>query len=428
MKALRELVIRDDGTLSSAAKSSTESLARYAGRYRIVEGPPGVLLLDRIDAATGARGRVLLMGEIVGKTTVLEIISMILNNGWRGELSVFEADNSGTAPALRGGASFIRRLMIDQGALKTAHSDVPSERLGEVMVSLGVITPDQLARCVLSTTGRRFGEIAIEQGFVDQKMLFDMLHAQAERIFQNALLVNAGHYVFTLPADDSDAPAATLHLSVQAMMFESVQRIDEMAHFRERIPNGNLRPSLTDNAARVTFGESLRPVAALADGQHSIIDIGRELRLDEFEVTKKIMQLLQIGCVELKEQQALAREAVDRIVKQLNEMLREIRDTVERHGGSKGVKQMLWTLQAWVRDTEISHHFASAMKLDGDISPEAVLRQLTSSKVERPIEELHRAAHELVGFAMFCATPALPREAERALSKWVNQRLARLRL
>ena len=426
MKALRELVIREDGSLEvapTASKASgesparTESLARYAGRYRVAEGPPGVLLLERLDSTGEKRSRVLAMGEIVGKATVLEFISMIVNNGWSGELSII-------------GSAATRRLIIDQGALKTAYSDVPSERLGEIMVSLGVITPDQLARCVLSTTReRRFGEIAIEQGFVDQKQLFDMLHSQAERIFQNSLLISAGYYMFTLPADDTEAaPAATLHLPVQAMLFESVQRIDEMAHFRERIPNGGLRPALTDNAARVTFGESLRPVAALADGQHSIIDIGRELRLDEFEVTKKIMQLLQIGCVELKEQQALAREPVERIVKQLNEMLREIRDTVERHGGGKGVKQMLWTLQAWVRDTEISRHFKGAIKIDGDISGDSVLRQLATSKIEHPLEELHRSAHELVGFAMFCATPALPREAERALSKWVNQRLSRMRL
>jgi hypothetical protein len=416
MKVLRELVIREDGTFSAAAKGSNESLARYAGRYSLVEGPPGVLLLQRLEATGETRGRVLMMGEVVGKSTVIELISMIMSNGWRGELSVIDAVTS-------------RRLMIDQGALKTAHSDVPSERLGEVMVSLGAITADQLARCVLSASReRRFGEIAIEQGFIDQKQLFDMLNAQAERIFQNALLATNGYYVFTLPTDDTDAPATTLHLSLQAMLFESVQRIDEMAHFRERIPNGNLRPALTDGAARVTFGESLRPVAALADGQHSILEIGRELRLDEFEVTKKIMQLLQIGCVELKEQQVLVREAVERIVKQLNEMLREIRDTVERHGGSKGSKQVLSTLQEWVRDTEISQLFAGAIKLDGDVSTDIVQRQLANSKVQRPIEELHRAAHELVGFAMFCATPTLPREAERALSKWVNQRQARMRL
>jgi hypothetical protein len=29
---------------------------------------------------------------------------------------------------------------------------------------------------------------------------------------------------------------------------------------------------------------------------------------------------------------------------------------------------------------------------------------------------------------MFAASPTLPREAEKALSKWVNQRIARMRL
>jgi hypothetical protein len=212
------------------------------------------------------------------------------------------------------------------------------------------------------------------------------------------------------------------------MLFESVQRIDEMAYFRERIPSGDLRPVLTDGAARITLGESLRPVAGLADGKHSIVDIGRELRLDEFQVTKKIMQLLQIGCVELKEQQQLSKQNVERLVKQLNEMLREIRDTVERHGGAKGKKQMAWTLQAWMKESEIGDYFGAGMKLEGDISPEITLRQLQTLKLEHPVETLHRAAHELASFAMFCASPSLPREAERALSKWVTQRLSRMRL
>jgi hypothetical protein len=319
--------------------------------------------------------------------------------------------------------------MFDQGALKSAHSNVPSERLGEVMVSLGAITADDLARCVLGASPkRRLGEIAVEQGLVDRKRLFQLLQAQAERIFQGALLIDNGHYVFTMLADDTEAPTTTLHLPVQALLMESVQRIDEMAHFRERIPSSDLHPVMTKAAARITMGESLRPVAVLADGHHSIVEIGHQLRLDEFEVTKKVMQLLQIGCIELKEKPALGGDGVERIVKQLNEMLREIRDTVERHAGSKGTKQMLWTLQAWVRDTEISAFFGGAIKLDGDIAADATLRQLKNLNVDQPLEAMHRAAHELVSFAMFCASPSLPREAERALSKWVNQRLSRMRL
>jgi hypothetical protein len=416
MRPTREVVVRADGSIVAAGATATEVLSERAGRYRLVEGPPGLLLLERIDADGSEPSRVLASGEIVAKTTVLEMVSFIGSNGWRGELMVLDG-------------TYVRRLTMDQGALKAVFSDAPSERLGEVMVSLGVITADQLARVVLGgSAGRRFGEIAVEQGFVDQKQLFEMLQAQAQRTFLAALLVQSGHYTFTLQSEDTDAPTMTLHLPVQSLLLESVQRIDEMAYFRERIPSGDVRPVMTEGATRTTLRESLRPIAMLVDGSRSILDIGRELRLDEFEVTKQVMQLLQLGCVEVKEQPSLTRENVERIVKQLNEILREVRDTVERHGGSKGAKQVLWTLQTWVMQSEISSFFGNATRLDGDISADATLRQLQSARLEKPLEELHRAAHELVSFAMFCASPTLPREAERALSKWVNQRLSRMRL
>lgn len=416
MRPAREVVVRADGSIVAAGASATEMLSERAGRYRLVEGPPGLLLLERIEGEGEQRSRVLASGEIVAKTTVLDMVSFVGSNGWRGELTVLDG-------------TYTRRLAMDQGALKAAFSDAPSERLGEVMVSLGVITPDQLARCVLGgSAGRRFGEIAVEEGFIDQKQLFEMLQAQAQRTFMAALLVHGGHYTFTLQSEDTEAPTMTLHLPVQHLLMESVQRIDEMAYFRERIPSGDVRPVMTENAMRTTLRESLRPIAMLVDGSRSILDIGRELRLDEFEVTKHVMQLLQLGCVEVKEQPKLTRENVDRIVKQLNEILREVRDTAERHGGAKGAKQVLWTLQTWVMESEIKTFFGNTTRLDGDISVDATLRQLQAARLEQPLEELHRAAHELVSFAMFCASPTLPREAERALSKWVNQRLSRMRL
>lgn len=416
MRPAREVVVHADGTIVAAGDSASELLSERAGRYRLVEGSPGMLVLERIDRDPNAQSRVLVAGEILAKTTVLDMVSFVGNNGWRGELTVLDG-------------TYTRRLILDQGALKGVYSDAPSERLGEVMVSLGAITPDQLARIVLGgSPGRRFGEIAVEQGYVDQSELFAMLQAQAQRTFLAALLVRSGHYTFTLQSEDTEAPMLTLHLPVQGLLMESVQRIDEMAYFRERIPSGDVRPVMTEAAMRTTLRESLRPIAMLVDGTRSILDIGRELRLDEFEVTRQVMQLLQLGCVEVKEQPRLTRENVERIVKQLNEILREVRDTVERHAGAKGAKHVLWTLQNWVLQSEIASYFGSSTRIDGDISADATFRHLHSSRLEKPVEELHRAAHELASFAMFCASPSLPREAERALSKWVNQRLSRMRL
>jgi hypothetical protein len=252
-----------------------------------------------------------------------------------------------------------------------------------------------------------------------------MLQAQAERIFQNALLVASGRYTFTISADEDDAPVMTLHMPIQSLLLESVQRIDEMALFRERIPSSEMCPVITETAGRKTLSESLRPVAQLADGTQSIVDIARALHLGEFEVTKIVMQLLQIGFIELRDRQTLNKESVERIIKQLNDVMREILDTVERHGGKQ---DMLWTLQQWVRDAPIMDYFGPTLQLDAAISPDHTLRQLEKLQLDRPIEALHRAAHELVSFAMFSAAPTLPREAERALSKWVNQRLSKLKL
>lgn len=413
MRPPRELVIGEDGGLSPSAGAAA-LLAGHAGRYRIIEGSPGVLILQRADGRPLARARVLMTGELIGKTTVLELVSMIMHNGWRGELTLH--------------GSVTRRLTFDQSALRAASSELATERLGEVMEALGLITAEQRAQCAVhANPDQRFGEAAVARGFLDQQQLFAALQAQAERIFLAGLLMTSGNYVFALPGDDAEAPPLTLHLPVQVMLFEAVQRIDEMAHFRERIPNGEMRPVLTEAAGRLQMAESLRPVAALADGHRSILQIGRALHMGEFEVTKRVMQLLQTGSVELKEQQSLD-EAVRRIVGQLNEMLQEIRGTVERHAGDKGLARMLWTLQTWARDADLTEHFGKDLDFSRDIPAEPCLEQLAAARLERPLETLHRTAHELISFAMFCASPALPREVERGLSKWINQRIAKMRI
>lgn len=416
VKPAREIVIAADGAVAPSGKAARELLGGRAGRHEVIAGPPGLLLLQQVGSAGKKRSRVLAAGEIITKTTVLELVSTIMNNSWQGELSIWDTTHT-------------RRLRLDQGAIKAAQSDKPSERLGEVMVALGVLTSEQLERCVSRTSvARRLGEVAISEDFVNPPQLFAMLQAQAERIFQAGLLVERGSYEFAVLQDDTEAPLMALHIPVQALLFESVQRIDEMTHFRKRIPSGDLRPNLTDVAARITIGESLRPVAALSDGEHSIHEIGRELHLDEFDVTKKVMQLLQIGCLELKEQQVLSSESVGRIVRELNEILREVEDTVERHGSTKAKDQMLWTLAEWVRDSPFAEYFGSAFGRGGEISEEATLAQLLRLGIERPVERLHGAANELVSFVMLCASPKLPREAERALAKWVNQRISRMRV
>jgi hypothetical protein len=404
-----DLCIRPDGSVDVAPGTLRGRLALRAGRYRLRDGDPRLLILERADADTADRVRVLMSGEIIDRHTVLEIVNLIAHGNWSGELRVL-------GEATRG-------LVIDRGALRGATTNVLAERLGEVMVAAGVIERSQLAECLREQLSpQRLGETAIERGLLAQDTLFRTLTSQAERIFQNALGVAEGHYVFSL-IGEADAPAMTVHLPIQQLLMESVQRIDEMSALRERIPSGDLCPQSLPAAARMSMRRSLIPIALRADGTRSIHEIARDLHLDEFEATRRVLQLLQIGAVELTERRELSVDAVAPLVRQVNEILREIRDTVTRH---RGEAQMRSTFQSWVRDTPLDQVFGEALHATGEVSADELVKRLRATSGERTLDALVQAAHELIAFAMFSASPTLPRDAERALSKWVNQRMGRI--
>jgi hypothetical protein len=410
-----DVVIEGTGAVRIDAEALRRRLGGAAGRYRLLAAGGPVLLLQRTAAANAKRPRVLMAGEIVSRTTVMELVSFMAMNTWQGDLHVQ-------------GASGARWLQIAEGALKAAGSAVPSERMGEVMVHSGLITQDELARCVLDASPeRRFGEIAVDKGFVRREQLFEALHTQVQRIFQNALLESDGEYA-VLHHDDSDeaanVPALILHLPIQQLLMNSVQRIDEMALFRQRVPSGDVCPVLTPRGPSMSISESLRPVLALSDGDHSVLDMARQLHVDEYETTKRICQLMQIGVVEIKAQRKLDEAEALRMIGRFNQVLKKIFDTVARYGRKD---EMHWTLDAWIRDTPLVRYFENCVRREGTIDAVLVVDKLSALAEAQPLEALHQALHELAGFTMLSAGGTLPRAAEQALSRVVSQQLANLR-
>lgn len=405
------IVIGADGSVRPAPGADPTALGARAGSYELLPSPQGLLIFEGEPLSGYAVPRLLMMGQILGPTTVLEIINMVATNGWRGELVVL-------------GDGSERRLSCERGALKSASSNVPNERLGEVMVSIGVISPDQLAECVLGAgRQRRFGEIAMDRGFITREQLFDMLQKQLERIFQNALLVDAGHYWFTEAEESPGASDLSLHVPIQHALMQSVQRIDEMAEYRSRVPSGELCPVLTDKAGRMSLGDSMRPVALMCDGARSIVEIARQLRVDEFDVTRVVSQLLQLGCVELREAESFDVRAVEYLLDTLNESMEMIWETAERHNAGAEVRE---TVQDWMHETRLRDFFGSSLDVRGAVPVQESLARLEQMQLERPLDALQQALHELVSFALFSASTTLPRPVTSTLTKRVNRRLSKL--
>ena len=353
-------------------------------------------------------------GEIVSRTSMLEVVSVIANSNWTGELTVQGADGSE------------RTLRFDQGAMEYARSTHPDDMLGEVLFRAGAIDRDTLDRLLRRITPeRRIGELCLDEEIVTQEELYAHLQKQAEQIFYGSLLVDHGAYSFRTVDEDAPQPAHTVHLSVQGLLMEGVQRIDEMALFRERIPDATFCPRRRETAPPKRLDDNTIQILELSDGRRTIEDISRLTGLGDFHTTKAVYHLLQQGTVELHTSPNVDTGAVRRLVGRFNDVMRDIFMAVATYGGVDNTRN---TLAAWIQGSGYAPYFGEEVDVDGSINPETVVDSIERIESNHPIEALHQALHELAAFALFSATTTLPRDQELMLARDINRQLKAIRL
>jgi len=404
-----DVEVKSDGSVRVVDEGARGRFALRAGEFALVLDHPELLVLRK--AGDGAR--VLMAGEIIGRMTIMEICNVIAQTGWRGDLHVSAGESH-------------RVLSFDQGALKSARSDSDDDRLGEVLFRMGLIDRTQLTKLADGVGEKRFGELAVEDGEIDAQQLYSALQRQAQDIFYAALIVDEGSYVFALPSDDEEPSGTTIHLPVQGLLMEGVQRIDEMALFRDKIPSSQMCPvPIADAPVPKKADLIAQRLLAECDGERTIEDLMRIFGMSEFELTKAVYQLLQSKQVELRTPSKIDPTRVRMVVGRFNDILQDIFVAVATYGG---LTQTRATLEAWIQGSGYAPYFGEGVDEFGAIDPELVVNSLSRVAHEHPLEALHQALHELAAFALFSATTTLPRDQELSLARDVNARLKAIRI
>lgn len=405
------VVVEPDGSIRVPGRGADRRLRDRAGRYHLVVDAQGLLILRGERSANGPR--VIMAGEVVSRTSLLELFNIIASAAWRGEMHVFAPDAH-------------RVMGFDQGALKYATSSHPDDRLGQVLYRNGILSKAQLDEILAEVDPeRRFGQLVVEKGAISQDQLFQQLQKQVEQIFFGTLLIREGNYVFAQPDEAASPPVHAVHLPVQHLLMAGVQRIDEMALFRERIPHDDQVPEIQPRTSAVNLDQDAQTVMAWADGSRTVEDIARETGLGQFATVKALYGLVQQGMVAMRPKKTIDADAVRKVVALFNDVLRDIFMAVATYGG---MDQTRSTLEAWIVGSGYGSIFGEHIEEDGSIDAETVVRALGEVKVDNPIQGLHQALHELAAFALFAATTALPRDQELLLSRDVNSRLKKIRL
>jgi hypothetical protein len=119
----------------------------------------------------------------------------------------------------------IKSIHLKEGNIVYASSNLPGDRLGELLLQMGKITPEQFNRSVelLKETGKQQGAILVEENYITAKELFEGLKYQVREIIYSLFLWEEGHYQFI--REERPKHAISLQLDMVDLITEVLKRI-----------------------------------------------------------------------------------------------------------------------------------------------------------------------------------------------------------
>jgi len=416
MKDGRAELVRIDsrGEAHPIGTVASQRMRAREGAYRMLPAPAHVVFMrytgedGRRDAEDGAIVRI--SGEVTAPGTLCDILALLAQTGWRGELVVLDGDD-------------VRSVFFEQGNVVGAITNVDAERLGSVLYRFGIISAEDRDRVLEAMRGgKRFGEAAIELGVLKQDQIYSYIARQIEEVVFATMTVGDGTFFF-LDGFDETRLVSRHTVSANALLMDGVTRMDELRYFRQKIPSAAHIPIKNEN--RGTPPEELLKVFAAIDGKRSVEDIGRGTGLGEFETTKGLYALVQSQHVSIHPPRVSGGPTA--LVAAGNEALRAIFAAAERANKAADVRASLESFAVGAGVYDILFRNAGPDE-SGALHPETVAaNSLVMAGGADQDNLLKQMLHEYVSFALFSAGAALGSEAEGELAKQVIPALAGLR-
>jgi len=399
-----DLRIDATGTVHPLGREASQALRSRAGEWRLLASPPDIVVAVK----AGSDGRSLrLAGEVRTPGALCDVVAMIAQGSWSGELVVLEEQAK-------------RTVYFERGNIVAATTSVASERLGEILWRFGAITRSQLDEVVRSAekSGKRVGEAAVELEFVGPEELYRMTARQVEEVFYGAVHVGTATFYLFDGLDESKLQQRH-HMSAGQLLMEAARRMDELRFFREKIPSDAWIPVPSGGGKKPP--QELAEIWAQCDGRRSVAEIGRRIGQLEFEVTRAVFQLVAAGLVTMA---APKPEGPVAIIQAFNEALVEVHRVCEAAAKSRELRS---GLEQFATSTGVYvplFSFAGPNE-DGSLDAERVARNVAAvAGAEQDLDAwITQQMFDYAGFALFHAGSLLSRDIEVALNSRVMKML-----
>ena len=414
------------GGVKLDSSEAVPELARRAGQYLLAPTAPDLLcaLRSPVQGGRAAPPRVVLVGDASG-FPVSDLIAFLSQSRWSGVLRVHTP----------GGGE--RSVALKDGEVRGASSEDPADRLSEVLVRLGHASRASVDEALREVPPSRVGRTLVDRGVLQAHQLWAAVSHQMSDIFHAIVLAKEG--VFMLVDQDLDERLqSTVQLSTQSLLMDAIRKIDELAHFRGRIPHGRMYV-----AKRRPSDGKLQPdedrVLGLASGRSTILEIARAAKLSEFEATRIVFRLLEGGYASVSETPspgpespvapATAADPAARVVRTFNTIFAEVLAEVQREGQGEAFLQAANAALAGEALTPLRVLRGLQLGRDGTLPERPLLEAFArarSSLGSEPVATLRHALSDVMFFLLFQAGELLESRADEDLARRVKELLAAL--
>jgi tetratricopeptide (TPR) repeat protein len=192
-------------------------------------------------------------------------------------------------------------VYFDEGRICYASIVNRRDRIGDLLVKNGRVSPEQLEEAIALQEQRRdskLGELLVEISAVTQKDLEDYMRIQIEE---------AVYYLFTWTQGTFNFEAGMrpdqdflVRINPESLLLEGARRVDEWSLIEKKIPSFDLifaidREHISDTD--VELEPAQERLLGLIDGRRDVQDLIEESGLVEFEVGKALYGLVTAGFV-----------------------------------------------------------------------------------------------------------------------------------
>lgn len=193
-------------------------------------------------------------------------------------------------------------IYFDTGKISYASIVNRRDRIGDMLVKAGTITPEQLQQAI-DTQGKlrdkRIGDLLVDLGFITRERLHDYVRVQIEEAVYLLFTWNEG--TFNFEADvRPERQDILVSISPESLLLEGARRVDEWGLIAKKIPSFDAvfdadwrKLASTD----LPLSEEQQNILQYIDGRRDVTQLIESSGLVEFEGGKALYGLATAGLI-----------------------------------------------------------------------------------------------------------------------------------